>query len=98
LCGRVSWPNGVVHRRTIEIGARSIVVRDELDGHGVHSVVSSLPLDRVVDGIEAEGPLGARLEDRWAAERLFERVPRPALVQRGTLELPAEIGWRIGLL
>ena len=97
LCAQVAWRGGIVHRRTIEIAADAVNVLDDIDGHGSHQLVTSLPLGGRHDGIEAVGPLPVADEESWAAERFFERVRRPVLAQRGTLMLPARIGWRIPL-
>jgi hypothetical protein len=95
LVGEVRLRSGVVHRRTIELGPDAIDVEDRLDGIGVHHVKSSLP---GLSNATARGPLAVREETRTVAERFGETTRVPAVVQEGTLELPATIGWRIARL
>jgi hypothetical protein len=91
----VTWRGGVRHVRRIAIGSGEIVVRDRLEGRGRHAFESTLPLgDGATRPIEATGGLAHASERRSVAERLYERQSGDALVVRGRLELPAELGWR----
>jgi hypothetical protein len=95
LAARVRWHDGAVHTRRIAIGGDSVEVADELSGAGRRTVVSSLPLAGEPDGVEAVGALHLSRESRPAAERLYVRESRPALVQTGSVTLPATCGWRL---
>ena len=95
LAASVVGKTGVRHTRRIAIERDAVVVSDTLEGPGRHSVESSLPLP---PGAEvAARPERGRLvhEDRFVAERLYERVPATALVVREEPVLPVRTGWTI---
>ena len=85
---------GVLHERRIEIEADEIRVIDRLDGQGVHEVESSLPLGPASPiSITALGPLALETEQRSFSEVFHVREAGRALVQRGRVSLPFELGW-----
>jgi uncharacterized heparinase superfamily protein len=100
---------GIRHRRRVSWSADTIAIEDRLEGTGRRLVESALPLAPSValeqrtplrvDGIAIEpvGPLQCVVEERPLAERFYERVSAPAIVLRGELDLPAELGWNLRL-
>jgi Heparinase II/III-like protein/Heparinase II/III N-terminus len=97
----------VRHRRRVAWSAESVSVEDRLEGRGRRSCESSLPLaPGAVTGTGREvyanevrfapiGGLACTVEERQVSERFYEAVPAPAVVLRGEVELPLEIGWTI---
>jgi hypothetical protein len=96
LEGRIVWRHGVTHTRTIELEDRRVVVTDHLDGRGEHLISSTLPVVSKAVEIEPVGGLPMTNVDATAAERFYQQRSAGAVSLRGTLTLPATIGWRIG--
>jgi hypothetical protein len=98
---------GVSHRRRVSWSSDTMTVEDRLEGRGRRLVESALPLAPSVTveqgpalsvddmAIEPIGSLRATVEERAVAERFYERVSAPAIVQRGEVELPAQLGWNL---
>ena len=95
VAGEVLLRGGVVHRRTIALGERSLLVEDRVEGEGRHTIVSSLP---VAQGspLRVE-PLAGSAEEEPAtyAERFGETRGARAHVVRVDALLPWEGGWRL---
>jgi hypothetical protein len=98
---------GVSHRRRVSWSSDTMTVEDRLEGRGRRLVESALPLAPSVtveqgsmlrvDGVAIEpiGLLRATVEERAMAERFYERVSAPAIVLRGEVDLPADLGWNL---
>ena len=92
LVGRVRVGKAVEHTRRITVDGRSISVEDEVMGAGDEPIVSTLALAAATASrIDADAPV-ERVE-RVLSERLGERHPASALVQRGS----ATPVWRLRL-
>src|SRR5205823_14597453 len=98
---------GVSHRRRVSWSSDTMTVEDRLEGSGRRLVESTLPLAPSVnveqgssvrvDGVAIEpiGSLRATVEERPVAERFYERLSARAIVVRGEVELPADLGWKL---
>jgi hypothetical protein len=95
----VELPGRVRHIRRVEWDDHSVVVRDRIEGRGTRTIESRLvwaadrpPLTLRFDG--AERPVS---EPGWLSDRIGERVPTSVDVVTARLDLPAELGFFIGL-
>lgn len=98
LRASVDW-RGATHERTLQLDDGLLLVHDMIRGGGSHRVRSTLPLgsEEWLGRIESDGSLEARPATIPFGERMDERETRPGLVAAGTLDLPAQLGWRIDL-
>jgi Heparinase II/III-like protein/Heparinase II/III N-terminus len=100
LVASVAWPGGVSHLRRVEWIDGAVVVRDRMLGRGRHRLESRLvlapgPPEARIEALAESGALVT--EPGFVAERFGEHVPTGVLVSVADCELPAELGWRIGL-
>jgi len=95
LSGEVRQAPGVVHRRTLRLGAGRLDVEDRIEGHGAAAIVSSIPLagGGRIDVAARDGD--AARESRTLSERFGERHEISAVVQRARVTLPWEGGWHL---
>jgi len=95
LSASVVGRSGVRHTRQITIEGGAVVISDTLGGRGRHSVETSLPLASDTEHSARPERGRAVCEDRFVAERLYQRVSAPALVVREEPVLPIRTGWTI---
>jgi Heparinase II/III-like protein/Heparinase II/III N-terminus len=83
LIGRVRVGRQVEHTRRIGVDTHSVTVEDTVTGADGRDIVSTLVLDAgATPVVEADAPI--EHGERVLAERLGERVPASAVVQRGS--------------
>jgi hypothetical protein len=94
----VELPGRIRHVRRIEWAAATVVVRDRIEGRGTRLIESRLVWapDRPPVTVRFDGEEQPVSEPGWLSDRIGERVPTSVDLLTTRMDLPAQLGFRIG--